>query len=278
MRRRSGRTKLHRLLLLHVRVRLIAALLGGAICLLVRAPAWGQEGFEIRVEQYENLRPGTFSFEQHASFVGRGDRDFDNSVAPTHHQLRFASELTVPITRDFSLGTMVLAAIRPGQFAPEYAGARLIPHFYAPGSWRLPVKLGLTAEFSWSKGTYTERTPSVELKPVIEKEFGPFQLDLNLSAEGALYKGSHWSFEPSLRFAYRSRHGVSPGVEYYSELGAFSGLLPVSQQMHRLYPTVDLSLSPTVQWHFGVGVGLTPAGNELVYKTRIEFTFGKKVR
>jgi hypothetical protein len=246
--------------------------------LVAPAHAWGQEGFEIRVEEYERPRPGTFLFEQHATFVGTGSRDSAETVAPTHHQLRFTSELTVPITAHFSLGTMILAAMRPGHTAPDYAGARLIPHFYAPESWNLPVKLGLTAEFSWSNERYAERTPNIELKPVIEKEFGRFQLDLNPSVEGALYRGSHWNFEPSLRFAYRSSRSLSPGIEYYSELGSFSGLLPSSEQTHQIYPTVDWTLNANVRWHFGIGVGLTPAGEQLVYKTRIEVSLGRKTR
>jgi hypothetical protein len=262
----------------YARARLAVVFLAIAAIFIVAATARAQEGFEVRVEQYESPRPGTFLFEQHGTFVGTGNRDSADAVAPTHHQLRFTSELTVPITLHFSLGTMVLTAVRPGHIAPEYAGARVIPHLYAPESWNLPVKLGLTAEFSWSNERYAERTPNIELKPVIEKEFGRFQLDLNPSIEGALYRGSHWNFEPSLRFAYRSSRSLSPGLEYYSELGSLSGLLPSSEQTHQIYPTVDWTLNTNVHWHFGIGLGLTPAGDQLVYKTRIEVSLGRKTR
>lgn len=41
-------------------------------------------------------------------------------------------------------------------------------------------------------------------------------------------------------------------------------------------PGATLKLNDSLLWDFGVGVGLTPAGDRLVYKTRLEYSFGRK--
>jgi len=36
-----------------------------------------------------------------------------------------------------------------------------------------------------------------------------------------------------------------------------------------------LKISDNIVWNFGIGVGVTDAGNRLVYKSRIGILFGK---
>jgi hypothetical protein len=50
--------------------------------------------------------------------------------------------------------------------------------------------------------------------------------------------------------------------------------LPVREQFHQILPGGDLKLAKNVVWSFGVGIGATPAGNRLVYKSRVEISFG----
>jgi hypothetical protein len=46
--------------------------------------------------------------------------------------------------------------------------------------------------------------------------------------------------------------------------------------VHQIFPGGELALAQNVHWNFGVGFGLTPAGEKLIYKTRFEFSFGKR--
>lgn len=41
-------------------------------------------------------------------------------------------------------------------------------------------------------------------------------------------------------------------------------------------PGATLKLNDSLLWDFGAGVGLTPAGDRLVHKTRLEYSFGRK--
>jgi hypothetical protein len=107
--------------------------------------------FEIHVYEYEELPPGGFTLEGHFNFVGIGTNSFDGLVALTNHQFHMAGELTGGITDNVSLGFMLLSAVRPGGPGLEYACWRVLPHFYAPKSWHLPLELGLVGEFSFQR-------------------------------------------------------------------------------------------------------------------------------
>ena len=250
-----------------------------AFALLVPIHALAQDPFEIHIYEYEQLPPGGFTLEGHFNFVGIGTNSFDGQVAPTNHQFHMTGELTGGITDNVSLGFMVLTAVRPGGPGLEYAGWRVLPHFYAPKSWHLPLDLGLVGEFSFQRTTYEENSRRVEIRPIIEKNIGRFQLDLNPVFERALHGPGirqGWSFEPAFRVAYELNERFSPSLEYYSDDGPFPTFLPVKQQIHQVFPGGDWKVSKNLLWSFGVGIGLTSTGNRLIYKSRLEYSFGRK--
>jgi hypothetical protein len=251
---------------------------GGILFLSFPTIARAQDPFEIHVYEYEELPPGGFTLEGHFNFVIIGTNSFDGPVAPTNHQFHMTGELTGGITDHISLGFMLLSAVRPAGDGLDYAGWRVLPHFYAPKSWRLPLDLGLVAEFSFQQTAYEANSNRVEIRPILEKKLGRFQLDLNPVFERALHGPGvpqGWSFEPAFRVAYELNQRFSPSFEYYSDDGSFPSLRPVNQQIHHLYPGGDLKLTRKLLWNFGIGIGLTSAGDRLVYKSRLEYTFGR---
>jgi len=240
--------------------------------------ACAQDTFEIRVEQYEQPVLGRFTLEEHLNDVGIGTASLDGTIAATHHQFHMSTEFTAGISSNVSLGLMVLTALVPGHGGLQYAGWRVLPHFYLPDSLHFPVRFGLTAEFSFQPTLFAESARTLELRPIIEGAIGRVQLDANPSTERSL-SGSQarnrWNFQPSLRFAYQLKPRFSPILEYYGAAGSLAKPLPLEQQVHQIYPGGSLRLSENILWDLGIGVGLTPAGNRLVYKTRIEFSLGR---
>jgi hypothetical protein len=176
---------------------------------------------------------------------------------------------------------MQLNARRPGH-SLEYAGWRLLPHFYAPRSWHWPVDAGLVAEFSFQKTAYEENSRRVELRPILERSFGRFQIDFNPVFERALHgpgTSEGWNFEPAARIGYEASKRFTPSVEYYSAWGPLPSFLPTREQFHQILPGGDFKLPGNVVWSFGVGIGATAAGNRLIYKSRFEISFrAKKVK
>jgi len=246
--------------------------------ILLAGSLLAQDPFEIHVYEYEGLRPGQFTLEQHLNYVGIGTKTQDGTLAPTNDQIHLTHELTSGITDQFSVGFMLLTGRIPSQ-GLEYAGWRALPHFYAPESWRLPLKLGLVTEFSFQSTKYERNSRTIEIRPILEKSIGHLQLDLNPVFARALHgPGTHegWTFEPAVRVGYKARQWLTPSLEYYSEEGPLPGLLPVKEQIHVFLPGVDFHRGERFTWSTGVGIGATPAGNRIVYKSRLEFEFGRR--
>jgi len=247
-----------------------------AACLSLAGIARAQDPFEIHVYEYETLKRGDFTFETHLNYVGVGTKTSDGTVAPFQDQFHATFELTAGLTDHTSVGFMQLNARKPGG-SWDYAGWRVLPHFYVPRSWHLPLDLGLVTEFSFQKTTYEENRRRVEVRPILEKSFGKTQVDFNPVFERALHgpgTSGGWNFEPAARVGYEVSERFTPSLEYYSEWGALPTFLPVREQIHQILPGGDLKVAKNVEWSFGVGIGTTPAGNRLVYKSRIEISFG----
>lgn len=241
-------------------------------------PVRAQDPFEIHVYEYETLKPVQFTLEQHLNYIGRGTRTFDATLAPTNNQLHMTFELTAGITPEVSIGVMQLNAVRPGGTGLEYAGWRVLPHFYAPKSWHWPLDVGLVVEFSFQKTAYEENPRRVEIRPILEKTIGRWQLDLNPVFERAIHgPGTRegWNFEPAVRAAYEASKHFTPSLEYYSSAGPLPDFRPLDRQIHLFFPGGDIRIGEHVLWSLAIGFAATPTGSQLIYKSRIEISFGK---
>src|SRR5258706_14103924 len=248
------------------------------LLVLSAAAACAPDPFEIPVYQYEPLPRGSFTYEAHLNYVLKGTRLFDGPVAPMHSQLHFTSEVTAGLGGPFAVGVMLLTAVRPDH-SLEYAGWRILPHFYAPRSWHLPVGLGLVTEFSFQKTTYEENPRRVEIRPIIEKKIGRLELTGNPGFERALRgpgRTQGWCFEPAGRIGWRASKALTPSLEFSSSLGPLRDLPAVREQVHQVFPGGDLKLGERLSWSFGMGFGLTATGSRLIWKSRFELELGKK--
>jgi hypothetical protein len=122
----------------------------------------------------------------------------------------------------------------------------VLPHFYAPKSWHLPLELALVGEFSFQRTMYEENSKRVQIRPIIEKNIGRLQFDLNPVFERALHGPGvrqGWGFEPAFRVAYGLNERFSPSPEYYSSDGPIPTFLRVEQQIHQIFPGGDVKVT-----------------------------------
>jgi hypothetical protein len=242
------------------------------LCLLLLCAAGvrAQDPFEIHVYEYEPLPLGTFTYEAHLNYVARGTVSYNGAVAPTQDQFHYSSEVTAGLTDNFRAAFVVLTARRPGS-PLEYAGFRVLPHIYAPQRWRLPVNLGLVAEFSFAKAAYVDSPRQMELRPIIEKHIGRLQLDANpvfshpMSGAAA---NPGWAFEPAGRVGWQASRTLTPSVEYYGS---------PREHLHAIVAGGDLRLSEHLTWSFGAGFGVTEAEHGITLKSHFEFEFGRRM-
>ena len=253
-------------------------LLLASLCL---SRACAQDPFEIHVYEYEPLSWKEYSLEAHVNFDPQGTSARDGSLLPTEHQTHVTLEPTVGISENFAVGFMFLNAWEPGN-SPEYAGWRVLPHFYAPESWKLPFRLGFVTEFSFQNTAYEENSRRVELRPILDREFTHWQIVFNPLFERALHgPGTErgWNFEPAGLVRWK-RAKFSPSVEYYGEIESINVRPRAQPEVHQLFLGGDWvpneQAVPVSSVNFGVGFDLTSRGPGVVLKSRLEWDWHRK--
>jgi len=249
-----------------------------AVLALIALTVQAQDPFEIQIYEYEIVPKGMWNLETHINYIGKGTKSFEGPVAPTNNQFHLTYELTRGITNHFETAGYLVLAHRPGG-GYEYVGWRIRPRVRLPKSWGLPVDVSLSGEVGFPREQYEENSVTLEIRPIIEKKFGRFQVDVNPVIGRALRgpgRDEGWDFEPGVRLGYELNRRLDLSLEYYGAVGPLGDLLPTDEQVHQLFPGGDLKFGENVVVNFGVGFGATEAGNRLVYKMRIGYLFGKK--
>jgi hypothetical protein len=234
--------------------------------------AWAQDPFEIHVYEYEPLSWRQYSLEAHLTFEAQGAPARDSTLLPTRHQTHLTLEPTFGVSPDFAMGFMFLNAWQPG-YSPQFAGWRMLPHFYAPESWGLPVRLGFVAEFSFQKTRYEENSRRVELRPILDRDFGRWQVVFNPVFERALHgEGTRrgWNFEPALLLRWK-RQTFSPSLEYYGGIESINVVPRAQPQVHQLFVGGDWELRPGFGVNLGAGFDVGSKGPGVVLKIRFEW-------
>lgn len=256
---------------MNLRARLAAA----ALVLLAAAPARAQDPFEIQVYEYATVPRGKWNLETHLNYTARGVKIFEGTVAPTEHQSHLTLELTRGISDYFELAGYLVLAKRAGQ-SPDFAGWRVRPRVRLPERWKLPVLLSLSAEVAFPRDAYEAADATLEIRPIIERQFGRVAVDLNpVLGRSIKGPGSHegWDFEPGARIGVGVDPKLELSVEYYGAFGPVGDFLPAAEQVHQFFGGGDLQLGENLVLNFGLGVGATSAGNRTVLKARLGWLF-----
>lgn len=234
-----------------------------------------QDTFEIQVYEYELVPKGKFNLETHVNYIARGTKSFEGTVAPTNDQFHLTFELTRGLTDHFELAGYLVLANRPGG-GFEYVGARIRPRFSLPKSWPMPFDFSLSTEVGFPRPQYEANSVTLEIRPIIEKTFERFRLSFNPVVGRALKgpdTGEGFDFEPGAKFAYFVKPKLNAGLEYYGSTGPITNMLPLGEQQHLLFPSLDIFFSEKAMINLGVGFSLTGVGEKLIPKLRLGYRF-----
>jgi hypothetical protein len=228
-----------------------------------------QDPFEIQVYEYETVPKGRWNLETHLNYVSKGTTVWEGPMAPTEGQFHTTFELTRGITDNFELaGYLLFGSYTGGSF--QWAGARIRPRVMVPREWNWPIGVSLSVEVGFPVKVFEENGTTLEIRPILEKKFGDWQIDFNPVVGTALSgpgKGE-WDFEPGLRVGYEVSKKLDLSVEYYGAI-PFSG----GESVHQIYPGADIHFSEDIVLNLGAGWGLTDAGNQFVWKMRLGVMF-----
>ncbi len=230
--------------------------------------AVAQDNYEIQVYGSETVPEASTMVELHSNFTAEGSTVPVNGVLPTEHAVHETLEITQGVTPWFEVGFYLFTSLPSGSDY-QWVGSHIRPRVRAPEDWEWPVGVSLSAEVGYQRRVFSEDTWSVELRPIVDRQFGRFYVSINPTFDKALDHGGiegSVQFSPNIKVSYDLTSLVTAGIEYYGNLGSVTGFSGAAEQQHQVFPAVDLNFSPDWEFNFGVGFGLTPATDHAIVK------------
>ena len=232
---------------------------------------YAQENYEIQVYGSSTTYSGTSILELHSNYTLDGIKNTNDGVIPSQHSLHETLEFTHGITKNFEIGFYLFTNYTPG-YGYQFVGSHIRPRIKAPDVWKLPIGLSLSAEIGAQRSKFASDVWSLELRPIIDKQWKRIYLSVN-PVLGFSLKGSSNSsfpaFSPNVKLSYQLDSLISGGVEYYGELGTIAKFSNFNKQVHALFLTFDLYINPLWEFNFGPGIGITPSTDKFVFKSYI---------
>ena len=234
-----------------------------------------QDNYEIQVYASPTVGKDTTMVELHSnySFVGNGSAA---GVVSTNHMDRETIEITHGFTSWFEVGFYIFNDIAD-MGRTNYVGSHLRPRVMAPANWNWPLGVSISFEGGFVKQGYDPDIWTLEIRPIIDKLWGPVYLAINPVLD-ATFKGADAGrgliFAPDFKFSYQIGKVFAPGFEYYGSWGPITGFDPVNIQQHQLFIAVDADFDPRWEFNAGYGFGLTPAIDRSIFKVILGRRFG----
>ena len=235
-----------------------------------------QDNYEIQVYASPTQAVHSTMFELHSNFTFNGSKTIIKGVTPSEHALHETLEITTGITSFFEIGAYLFTNHTPG-YGYQVVGTHLRPRFMVPTAWGVPFGLSLSTEIGYQKAAYSTDTWSIEIRPIIDKQWKKLYVSLNPTLGISIkskYNNAVPGFEPNVKVAYLFSPTAAFGLEYYGETGPINRFDPGNQQNHAVFAVYDLQNNAIWELNIGAGVGLTDASNRFVGKVIL----GRKVK
>ena len=239
--------------------------------ILTSHTAVAQDNYEIQVYGSETVAPGDTMVELHSNFTATGQKTVVDDVSPSNHAEHETLEITHGFNNWFETGFYVFTTIQPNQ-GWQWVGDHIRPRVRVPESWHWPVGVSLSTEIGYVRRQFASDTWTMELRPIVDRQIGPWYLAFNPALERSFHGSSvnqGVEFSPALKFSYNFSKQIAGGLEYYGSTGPIFNPDAFDQESHQFFPTIDLNVSPVWEINFGVGVGVTRSTDHLIIKTII---------
>jgi hypothetical protein len=145
-----------------------------------------------------------------------------------------------------------------------------------PPSFSDRVRFGANLEVSLLPQHYDRNRWGMELRPIAAYEDEHWLLAFNpivdLALAGPDYHRGPW-FQPAAMAVFKLIQFASVGVEYYGNLGPFSGFASGREQEHYIYEVFNLLAVSHIELNAGIGEGLTAGSNPLTIKMIVGYSW-----
>jgi hypothetical protein len=244
--------------------------------LLISQIVSGQNNYEIQVYASQTQAVHSTMLELHSNYTFDGSTQIVDGVLPSNHSLHETLEITTGITPVFEIGAYLFTNYTPG-YGYQIVGTHIRPRVMAPGSWGIPFGLSLSVEVGYQKPAYSNDTWSLEIRPIIDKQWARLYISVNPTLGISLksqYNSTVPTFEPNVKISYSVFKNAAFGVEYYGDMGPVTQFDQPNQQNQALFIAYDLQNNANWELNIGAGFGLTPATDGFVFKVIL----GRKVK
>jgi hypothetical protein len=233
--------------------------------------------WEFEVYPYATAPRGMIELETDNAVIANGHRQGPNGTAkgifPSQGTWFNGNELTYGLT-DRIEAAAYLNFAEPSGHGLWWTGDKLRLRGRLFDEETLPVNLGWYIELEWHKTPqFDDADLELELKPIIEKDFGRLSVILNPIFEKPLYgRGHHQGFEFGYRNGvyYRGRRGLSPGIEFFGGIGLIDDTHPLAGQQHYIFQVICGELRNGIEYNLGPGFGLTRGSDHVIVKFNLE--------
>jgi hypothetical protein len=220
---------------------------------------------EIQVYNAEIAKVGQWTFQLHNNyaFIGRKEPDFPGGLIP-NHALQGTGEWAWGITDWWEMGFYTPYAVDQ-ELTPYSNAAKIRQLFVIPNAAEREFFYGVNFEFSYAMPQFSETRWNMEIRPIVGWRKGDYEFIINPIVDLGFGQNGGAEFVPAARFARKLGENLAVGVEYYTDLGPLQSWLPFNEQQHNVYAVVDFKIG-RFDVNAGVGYGLTPGSDRLMYK------------
>jgi hypothetical protein len=236
-----------------------------AAILLAASTASAHAIDEIQVYNAEIAKVGQWTFQLHSNyaFIGRKEPDFPGGLIP-NHALQGTGEWAYGITDWWEMGFYTPYAVDQN-LTPYSNAAKIRQLFVIPNAADREFFYGVNFEFSYAMPQFSETRWNMEIRPIVGWRKGDYEFIINPIVDLGFGQNGGAEFVPCARFARNLGENLAVGVEYYTDLGPLQNWLPFNEQQHNIYGVVDFKIG-RFDVNAGVGYGLTPGSDRLMYK------------
>ncbi len=237
-----------------------------------------------RVYDYQPTEAGEIEAAMWNSFVLSSDVDYDYFGQTLSRQslLAHSLELECGLSKKWGIAAYFDFEDPKGGGLRHVRTKALMAHYAFFDKGSRPVDIAIYLEYIFNSRNY-EDSEELEVRLILEKDVGPFRIDLNPIFEKKT-SGSEVSEGMEFNYAlgiYYLNNGegiyftknlmVQPGIEFYGKMGEATHMKKWDDQRHYIFPTVDLFIGKRLHWHAGLGFGLTKASDKITFKSILSY-------
>ena len=245
----------------------------GATVMLCSHAAQALNYHELEVYPYRTAAQGEVELENFTAYTRRGTQD---RPAPENNQglTRTSFEAGYGVTEKTEVAAYLDYSRARGQDDWDLKASRVHARTRFAEKGELPVDLGMYAEIEFPRRD--ENDAEMELRGIIEKDFGRWTLDVNPIFEKVLKgaeKDAGWELQYAASMIYRLDERWHPRLDFFGDFGTLRDFEGRDEQKHLVSPAVDIMLGHGLSASFGVAFGQTKASEQQLVRARIEKEF-----